>query len=241
MDNLRLLNKQRKLRSSDKHRRGFVVYGRRVPGVAAKLGRLKFGGDRTRKLSIFAPGQGSGCRLLRSNTRSGAKAHARICDVLTRGLAPPKLTSYADVCARAAMLFAFRNDLVHDASELVICNEAHTLATRFDALFVCGGSERELVSWKTGCGPRFEDDLVHHKAQLAMEWHMLETEHAVPVRRATLVYVGALQSIQSKAMAPIYQAYNLTRKEAQALREEVEQKLAKRSSKKKKNKKKKRK
>lgn len=228
MDELRRLNASGALRAQPEHRwRGFCVNGRPTPGVASTLKRLRLGGDTATRLRVFAPGEGSQCRLLRSNTKAGVAIHARICDVLRRRLLPSP-RDYTSTCARAAAMFCQHAGLRLEDAELVVRHPDLPLATRFDALCVDRAGRRELLSWKTGCGPRHAADLLQHKAQLALEWHMLERGHGVPVRRATLLYVGALQHVHTRAMAPIYQGYDVRRAEADELVGRVQALLEKR-------------
>jgi hypothetical protein len=233
MESLRALNRARILRSAhaNTNHRGFVVHGRLMPGVAAVLKRYKLGGSSAAKLHTFSPGLGSGCRVLRSTTTLGAVAHKRICDTLTAGRAPDGTTTFADTCARGAHMFAARSGLRFEAAELVIAHPTLRLATRFDALFLDAAGHRELVSWKTGCGPRHTADVATHKAQLAMEWKMLEQGHGVQVHSAMLLYLGALQSIATRRMAPVYQGYALKRGEAERLCATIETKLKRRKRK----------
>jgi hypothetical protein len=207
-----------------------MVRGRLMPGVAKVLKRYKLGGSSAATLHTFAPGLGSGCRVLRSTKTLGAVAHKRICDTLATGCTPQP-TSFADACARGAHMYAARNGLRFEAAELVIAHPTLALATRFDALFVDAAGKRELVSWKTGCGPRHTADVATHKAQLAMEWKMLEHGHGVQVNSAMLLYLGVLQSISTRRMAPVYQGYPLKRGEAERLCAVIETKLKRRKRK----------
>lgn len=229
MERLRALNRARILRAqqAETSYRGFVVHGRVLPGLTPALKRYKLGGSSAATLHVFRPGLGSGCRLLRSTTKLGAAAHKRICDTLAAGRAPDS-TSFADTCARGAHMYAERNRLRFEAAELVIAHPTLPLATRFDALFRDAAGRRELVSWKTGCGPRHTADLAAHKAQLAMEWKMLEHGHGVQVHSAMLLYLGALQSISTRRMAPVYQGYPLKRAEAERLCAAIEAKMNRR-------------
>jgi len=234
MDQLRALNASGELRAQPEHGwRGFRVRGVPTPGLAASIRRYSFGGNASERLQVFAPGKGSQCRLLRSNKAAGAAAHVAIAHALRKGQAP-RCTSYTSTCAHAAVTFCRRAGLVYEADELVIAHPTLKLATRFDAVCLStalpGGYE--LLSWKTGCGPRTAAEIMHHKAQLAMEARMLEAGHGVPVSRATLLYVGAIQHMHTGAMAPVFQGYDLSDAERERLADEIEAKLAKKRTKK---------
>ena len=227
METLRDLNRRGVLRGQSEHGwRGFSVHGRSLPGLAKTLRRYRLGGDTIQRHSEFAPGPGSQCRLLRSNKSIGAVAHAAIATALEQGIVPPA-HNYASACARGAALFCAGAGLRLEAAELVITHPELPVATRFDAL--CRDSQSgalELLSWKTGCGPRNGAEQRQHEAQLAMEWRMLEQGHGVAVRRATLLYVGAIQHIRTRKMAHVYKGYELSRAHAEQLIACVEKHLA---------------
>jgi hypothetical protein len=204
---------------------GFRVNGRLVPGLASQIKAFKLGGDTTQPLRLFAPGPKSGLRVLSGKTAGGITVHKLVADSMQQSTVP-RSTGYALTCARAAWLFAQKAKLRHEASELVISHSTLPLATRFDALFRrTDDSTLELVSWKSGSGPRHAADVRRHKAQLALEWKMLRCTHRVQVRRAKLVYLGAQQCIRTGAMRAVYSAFCLSQREANALATAVETKL----------------
>lgn len=223
MQQLIRLNRSGALRGqAERRHRGFVVHGRVMAGLAATLKRMRLGGATTPLQSPFAPGPGSGMRLLRSTKHLGVAAHAAVAERLA-GTAKSH-GPFADTCARAAATFAERAGLRLAAAELVVHDGA--LATRFDAMMQDAAGRLELLSWKTGCGPRHDADLRLHKTQLAVERRMLERTHGVTVHRATLLYLGAVQSVANKRMSPVYKGYALTRTEGDALCAVVEARLA---------------
>jgi len=228
MQRLAQLNSAGTLRAqgAGQRHRGFVCNGRVLPGLYAVLRRMRLGGSQERLRSPFASGPGSGLRLLRSTTRLGVSAHLAVAERLAGTRAARARGPFADTCAQAAALFAQRAGLRLAAAELVVQHAELPLATRFDALLVDAAGRHELLSWKTGCGPRHEADLRLHKTQLAMERRMLERAHGVAVHRATLLYLGVVQQLSDARMVPAYKGYALTRAEGDALCAAVEQRLA---------------
>lgn len=228
MHKLVALNASGQLRSTRSYK-GFCVEGRRVPGLAACLHRCSHYRitDRTRTLSLFAPGQGSGMRLLRSNTHAGVSIHDKIRKSLQNKTGPPRPRNFVSACANAAHRFCTVNALSYEAGELVIADPLLPVATRFDAIMKRSDGSRELISWKTGCGPRNSAELLQHKTQLAMERRMLEIGHDVPIDYATLLYVGALQNINTRALRPVFHGFELGTVECSLLAQAAEKHLAK--------------
>jgi hypothetical protein len=229
MDALVALNRTGELRSTGTYK-GFVVHGRRVPGLSACLHRCAhYKTTRgNRSISLFAPGEGSGLRLLRSNTRAGVSVHDKIRRTLSadapRAAAAPR--TYVDACAMAARAFCVANGLRPCASELVIAHPTLSLATRFDALLRRADDSLELLSWKTGCGPSTQAELAQHEAQVAMEHRMLEAGHGVRVDHVTLLYIGVQQRIATGRMCPVFHGFELGRKRCAAVAAEAERHLA---------------
>jgi len=221
MQQLRALNANAAFRPNAGYR-GFVCNGRLLPGLGPKLHRLRLGGDTTRALRVFSGY--SGTRVLSGQQGGGISVHATLARALAQNTAPLP-DCYVNTCVRAAMLFAAKYRLVHEASELIICHPTLPLATRFDALFR-RGTERVLVSWKSGRGPRHAADLLQHSAQLAMEWRMLEHGHGVRVSRAYVVYLSALQTTARPChMIPANRNYPLNATAATQLAVAVEKRL----------------
>jgi len=229
MQQLAQLNRDGTLRAqgAGQRYRGFVCHGRVLPGLASVLKRMRLGGSQERQRSPFAPGAGSGLRLLRSTKRLGVAAHLAVAERLA-GKRAASRGPFADACALGAATFAQRAGLRLEAAELVVHDAALPVATRFDALLADAAGRRELLSWKTGCGPRHDADLRQHKTQLAMERRMLERTHGVAVHRATLLYLGAVQGVADGRLAPVFKGYALTRAEGDALCAAVEARLARR-------------
>ena len=134
------------------------------------------------------------------------------CECKAKGLVRKQSPSWAMV--QAAKRFIQDQQLVPLCGELIIANPAWGLATRFDLLCERNPAHRVLVSWKTTgqCpfDPRMKkvglsalvcqmplatasSELLacrEHTAQIALEAHILQTKHDVPLQQAFIVYLS---------------------------------------------------
>jgi hypothetical protein len=223
MDTLFIQNKMGVYRPAPRYA-GFVIENRRVPGLRARLQRLKLGGDTSKRLSVFNAKRRPGFRILMGRQGGGISVHALLARSLLENK-PPVAKSYVTTCARAAFTFAQLMRWHPWATEMIIRHHKLRIATRFDALFTCHG-QFVLVSWKTGRGPRHEADRVRDKTQLAMEQQMLRKAHKIRVSTAYVVYLGALQNMRnSRQFMPVCHAERLSADEAVRLVASAEAKL----------------
>jgi CRISPR/Cas system-associated exonuclease Cas4 (RecB family) len=134
------------------------------------------------------------------------------CQCEAKGVVRKQSPAYAMV--QAAKRFVEEQKLVPLCGEMIIVEPRWGLGTKFDMLCERAEGHHVLVSWKTtGLCPfveglkRFNAEILvcqvpnktssseclaarEHAAQLALEVHMLQTQHNVPIRHALVVYLN---------------------------------------------------
>lgn len=107
-------------------------------------------------------------------------------------------------CVSAAQRFLKDFHLRPVAAETKVCHRRLNYGTSIDAIGqqedadvdVPNGQQVPVVpiSWKTGIGPRDENELRQHQAQLAFEWATLVGTHGVAVEAGYIVYLTAARA-----------------------------------------------